>query len=210
MEQAPPHGTYARYVSKRFKCREACCRRAEKHYQQQRELDKLAGRPRQVSAIPTVRRIQALMVLGWPQQEIAQRLGRKPSNLPSAGARYPRVRYDFHLAVCALYDELSLVPGPSDRTRRWAAAGGFAGPECWPGDTIDDITVEPSLVTPVVDEVAVERALRGPGVPLTPEERDLALYRMVAAELPVTIIAKHLGMSGATATRAVARVKESA
>lgn len=93
-----------------------------------------------VPRIGTVRRLRALMRIGWPSREINARLQalgiadkRAAENLLNAPGQWvTRSRHD---AVAEVYRDLSRTPGPSERSRRRAEKAGYAGPADW--DDID-------------------------------------------------------------------------
>lgn len=93
-----------------------------------------------VPRVGTVRRLRALMRMGWPAHQINARLHdrgivdkRAAENLLNSSGRWvTRSRHD---AVAAVYRELSTTSGPSERTRRRAEKNGYPGPMDW--DDID-------------------------------------------------------------------------
>lgn len=93
-----------------------------------------------VPRVGTVRRLRALMRIGWPAREINARLHglgiadkRAAENLLNAPGRWvTRSRHD---AVAAVYRDLSQRPGPSARCRTRAEKAGYPGPAQW--DDID-------------------------------------------------------------------------
>lgn len=93
--------------------------------------------PGRVSRVGTVRRIQALMVMGWTHAEMCRRLGYKSEKATSVLLAQPGewVTRATHDAVAALYRELSHQRGPSERGRKMALRRGYAGPFRW--DDID-------------------------------------------------------------------------
>jgi transcriptional regulator with XRE-family HTH domain len=102
----------------------------------------------------TRRRLQALVVAGWPQARLAERLGMNPANFGPLilGQRDPTVATARRMA--ALYDELwNTAPAPanrwelgaSNRARRHALARGWAPALAWDEDTIDDPAALPNL-----------------------------------------------------------------
>jgi hypothetical protein len=205
----PAHGTYARYVSQHFRCRCAPCCRAQRHYQERRKLDILAGHARTVPAIGTVRRVQALMAAGWQGDAIAARVGVTRQNLP-VHMRYPRVSVRLADATRRLFDEWSMQPGPSERTRSRALNSGFLPPEWWADVDIDDADALP--ITPdeddvIVDEVVIERLLAGESVEhVSTAERDEAARRMLAADVEPTIVGRRLHIGVTTVARFAAQV----
>lgn len=107
------------------------------------------ARPDRIDATGTRRRIEALQVIGWPKQYIAERLG---LNISTAGrvTRQNLVRSSTAYAVAALYCELKvklpeahgMIPWVVERTRRHAHAQGWHGPLAWDGN-IDDPDAQP-------------------------------------------------------------------
>lgn len=148
-------------------------------------------------AAGTHRRLQALMALGWPLSVIAKRLG----------VHHDRIRqyliqrsvYATTAArVAALYDELSMTPGPSVRARREAARRGYVPPLAWDDETIDDPAAWASLGEPVdtlPDPVAVELLVAGahwhdvPGV--TRADRLAAAARLPVGEAEARLGLRH-------------------
>jgi hypothetical protein len=116
-----------------------------------------------VSRVGTVRRIQALMVIGWSVKAMGEHLTnghdeRWLYNKLNQQGRW--VRRSTHDEVARLYRDLCTKPGPSDRARRWASEHGFAGPMDW--DDIDhDVEPDRDLGTsqPVEYDDAVVRRL---------------------------------------------------
>jgi len=104
-----------------------------------------------VSAAGTRRRLQALVAIGWPQSQLAARLGVQPGNLGSMLAR-EHVRAGTARAVEILYDQLwSHPPSETDhrsrisasRARSYAQARGWPPPMAWDDDLIDDPAATP-------------------------------------------------------------------
>ena len=131
----------------------------------------------------TRRRLQALAAIGWNHHEIARRLGypRWKVNKALEGA-YVDIRV--HDDIAALYDELwDQQPPTHTRAQRVgrsyaltvARRHGWLPPLAWDDIDTDD---EPAVVDeePVVDEVAIDLALRGERVRLTREERHVAIH----------------------------------
>lgn len=102
-------------------------------------LDELPTRPsRQVAEpfvprIGTVRRIQALIFMGYPHRLLTALTGiRTHAQLSQQGRWVTRATHD---TISALYDELAMTPGPSNLSRGWARRLGYVGPLAW--DDID-------------------------------------------------------------------------
>lgn len=192
MASLPPHGTDNRYCNGPCRCND--CRAAHAAVHRRRRRLVAYGRllPGYVPGHGTRRRIRALTAIGWPYQELAVRLGvtwsgasqlaRRPESTPVT----PRIRD----AIAALYEELSMVPGPSLRARTWAAKRNWAPPLAWDDDTIDDPEARPSTAPPAPedarhDELAVRLACSGhiPYRRLRPVERGAAVRRLHAQGL---------------------------
>jgi hypothetical protein len=103
-----------------------------------------------VSAAGAARRLQALMVMAWPAEELARRLG-----LPAQAVRdlvagqavaAPPAALAAAAAVQAVYDDLWDRRGPCERTRGFALARGWAPPMAWDDDSIDDPAAVPQGV----------------------------------------------------------------
>ncbi len=123
----------------------------------------LTGEPF-VSRVGTVRRIQALMTIGWSCKAMAEHLTNgKPEqwlyNLLNQQGRW--VRRSTHDEVARLYRDLCTRPGPSEIAKRRARERGFPGPMDW--DDIDhDLEPDTDDGAPVAvpdeyDEAVVRR-----------------------------------------------------
>lgn len=164
----PRHGSVAGYVAG---CRAKCCRQPAWYYEKRRRHDHASHRPRQIPSVGTVRRVQALVAIGWPTRELAERLGVHAKIIQRLIGQEIVLRTTAK-KITALYDELSMTPGPSDISRRRAKARGWAPPLAW--DDIDDPNEQPNEPKPdreAVDEVLVQRALNGQKVKANRAER---------------------------------------
>lgn len=91
----------------------------------------------------TVRRLRALMAIGWSGAKLAADLGWKPEQLNRVRAgRQRTVTAGTAIAVRDLYDRLWSVDGGYQRVRTLAALNGWALPMEW--DDIDDPDEVPS------------------------------------------------------------------
>ncbi|MFE9064860.1 hypothetical protein [Streptomyces violaceusniger] len=100
--------------------------------------------PRDTDATGTMRRIRALVAIGWPLAHVAPRIGLYVTALGHiARGNHDTVRATTAEAVAAEYRHLSRIPGPSTRARNYAAAQGWHGPLAW--DDIDDPGAQPEL-----------------------------------------------------------------
>lgn len=133
------------------------------------------------------RRVQALVAIGWSQSKLADRLGMDRGNFGLMMQR-TSVTVRLHRAVAAMFDELWSTLPPRDawrdkiaysRTLRYAKAHRWLPPLTW-----DDIDNDPEPPVPDefdgVDETAIELALVGDGVRLTPAERRECVRRLHA------------------------------
>lgn len=97
---------------------------------------------RGVPSIGSRRRVQALAWMGWPNHEIARRIGCSPRSLPTLLAR-GRLSTRLAQRIGKVYDELSTIPGPSHIAAGKARQLGFAPPLAWDDETIDDRRARP-------------------------------------------------------------------
>lgn len=98
-----------------------------------------------IDSIGTTRRLRALVALGYNQQHLAQATGLGYSTISylilgkvtrTGRARAAKVR--------AVYDRLSMTPGPSRAARDRAHRSGWMPPLAWDDDTIDDPAAQPN------------------------------------------------------------------
>lgn len=97
---------------------------------------------RGVSAVGPRRRVQALAWMGWPNHEIARRIGCSPPSLPTLLSR-GRISTRLALRIAVVYDELSTTPGPSRVAAGKARQHGFAPPLAWDDERIDNPRCRP-------------------------------------------------------------------
>ncbi len=197
----PGHGTPARYSAG---CRCAPCSAATARRQSRYRLDVLTGNPHMLNAVGTRRRIQALSAIGWTYGDLAERLGVTRSAVHHLTDERPRIEATTARRITALYDRLSMTPGPSAITRARALAAGWPPPLAWDDDTIDDPTAKPSLGPPpstAVDEVAIRRAMTGHRTPLTRTERRLIVTRLAAQGISDAKIAHRCSSTARTILR---------
>lgn len=93
---------------------------------------------RGVDSTGTRRRVQALAWMGWPCAEIARRAGTTRSTLATLILPTRQISYALARRVAAVYDDLSMTPGPSRGAAAKARQHGFAPPLAWDDDTIDN------------------------------------------------------------------------
>ena len=142
---ADVHDTLTAYTSRGCRCPEA--RRLRARDEKLRRLRRSEGYSRRVPSVGTIRRIRALWAIGWPSAVIAERLGwtieARVTNLARRGTDRQYVYATTARMVRALYDELSMTPGPSPQTRLRAIRAGYAPPLAWNDDEIDDPDAQP-------------------------------------------------------------------
>ena len=110
-----------------------------------------------VDSTGAVRRIQALVALGWSQSKICIRLGVSRSNFtPIAQGARPTMLVAHDKAIRALYAEWSMRLPPqtqwrdkiaANRARNYAKAAGWLPPLAWDDDLIDDPNATPEGVS---------------------------------------------------------------
>jgi hypothetical protein len=180
----PRHATLAGHVAG---CRELCCRTAKNRYEAIRTRDVLLRRPpRKIPSIGVQRRIRALMALGWTAQHIADVAGWSRREYVAGLLLRNAVLATTAERVSAVYDELSMKPGPSDEARRRASAKGWAPPLAW--TDIDNPAEQPyradrrrrNVEMRLIDPVVVDRALAGVRVQANQAERAEVARRWTA------------------------------
>ena len=100
----------------------------------------LAHRPSlRLESTGVSRRLRALVALGYSQSEFARQLDVDPSRVSKLTIGYRvSVNAATAAAVTALYDRLSMTPGPSRAARDFAHRRGWMPPLAWDDETIDD------------------------------------------------------------------------
>lgn len=159
-------------------------------------------------ATGTMRRVQALVAIGYTESMLADRLGVKVTNFSRLilGHR-SRVKATTYEAARALFDELWATPqrgGRADRSRAIAWAHGWVGPLAW--DDIDDPRERPNVTGGVervdgIDDAAVELAVAGEHVRLNGLERRAAVTRLHAQRFSDQLIADRLHVADRTVLR---------
>ncbi|MEV6413885.1 hypothetical protein [Kribbella sp. NPDC051718] len=164
----------------------------------------------------TVRRIQALVALGWSQSNIARRLGISRANFtPIAQGLRPATTGAHDRAVRGLYAELSMKKPPetthreklvASRSRNYAKAHGWVSPLAWDDESIDDPAAKPyadtETDTSYVDQAAVERRMSGDkSVRLNAAEQAELVRRMTAAGTSRNEVERRTGINPQRALR---------
>lgn len=153
---------------------------------------------RDVDATGTVRRVRALIAIGWPLTQLAPRFGLYVTALGRiANGQMEHVRSATADTIALDYRHLAGLPGPSQRSRREAVRRGWHGPTAWDERTIDDPAALPETADaePVLsrDELAALRR---------EEIAHLAGYGVGAEE-----IAARLGVGVSTVTEVLRRLR---
>ncbi|WP_131814940.1 hypothetical protein [Mycolicibacterium porcinum] len=109
-----------------------------------REAYKLMAPAAKVDITGTRRRLRALMAIGYKQYELCDLISDSKLGNRILWTDRPQRTYAYIAArVVEVFDELQLVPGPSQRARNYAAKQGWHQPLAWDEDTIDDPDAEP-------------------------------------------------------------------
>ena len=159
-------------------------------------------------ATGTLRRIQALLAIGWTHALLTSFTGVDTAGVLHDSPR--RVSSRTYRAVEAAYREHALTPGPSAANRTRARKNGWEPPLAWEEDAIDDPNASPWVQPPAlqekkgaahadqqagIDEVAVERAMSGePPAGMTRTERTEAVRRLALSGRSNSQIADRLGV----------------
>ena len=162
-----------------------------------------------VPSVGAVRRVQALMALGWRKADL------DAEGVPS-GQLVTRSRDELNVEgwrqVRDVYDRLSMTPGPSQTARDRAAARGYSPPLAWDDETIDDPRATPERGEPgeaPLDSVAVDRVVVSGSAGtrcdtdllLTQDERVAAIRRLSTRGSSDGQIAETFGVSDRTVLR---------
>jgi len=99
-----------------------------------------------IDSTGSLRRLRALHAIGWTQTEIARRIGWTVKNLNRYFISDPAMinRSTAH-KISRVFDQLQLIPGPSQRSRDHAKAQGWPPPLAWDEDAIDDPSAVPDV-----------------------------------------------------------------
>lgn len=118
-----------------------------------------------IPSVGTMRRLQALAVMGYDLTYLAERLGMKFQQVSYLRlGRSKKVQIRTARKVAELFEELQMTPGPSAETKRIAERNRWYPPLAWDEETIDDPDAKPSELRKerkrrdVAQEVAEYRA----------------------------------------------------
>lgn len=158
------------------------------------------------TTVGVVRRLQALMRIGWSMRALAAEVGVYESTLQEAlrtADTRQFVRSTLAAAVVDAYDRLHLTSPEgrgASRARATAAARGYAPPLAW--DDIDNDPEPPVVVAEDhVDEVLVQRILDGERLPANPAERVEAIRRWTTTGRPLSELERITGWNTARELR---------
>jgi hypothetical protein len=158
-----------------------------------------------VDSTGTVRRLRALVALGRPMEHLGRMLPLSHEHVRTVIRRNPSglVTAGFARAVRDLYEQLSMTVPPDTwvhrRAANFAARQGWVPPLAWDDVDIDDPQATPQVGKAAddhVDEIAVERGLRGQRVQLNEREKATAVKRGLARGMSRNAIAAALRLSG--------------
>ncbi len=96
---------------------------------------RLAGE--RVPSLGSRRRARALSAIGWSMAEQASRIG-IPQHTYTNSINRPKVSARRAAQIAEMYDQLSALPGPSERARECARRAGWAPPMAWDDDDFDN------------------------------------------------------------------------
>ncbi|MFF8482383.1 hypothetical protein [Streptomyces antibioticus] len=146
---------------------------------------------RDIDATGTVRRVQALVAIGWPIARLAPYTGLYETALGRISrGELAHVRTGTAQTVAAVYRRLSRIPGPSTRARNDAARKGWTGPAGWGEDTIDDPSAGPEEDRPEPELNRLELAAL----------RRREIVHLAGFDIPAEEIAARLGIGFTTVT----------
>lgn len=205
------HGTPEAYVQDGCGCTHC---RAAKARQNADHLKRvyLTGGPMCVDSTGTVRRIRALMRLGWTAAAIAEAGAVSSARAVQLLPRRTKVLRETADGVAAAYDRLSMRVGPSGTTRRRAERAGWPPPLAWADESIDDPAAVPhaddEAAGEVVDEIAVARFVDGDhDLRLNQVERVHAARRLLGRGWSNNQVQKAMRVNGTTWARIRAAAK---
>jgi len=188
----PRHGTNAGYAA--F-CRCQPCRDGHALYQMRRRKRRdVLGEKREAATLGSIRRIHALMAIGWTRQHIADAAGINERTIYTV-ERQAVMYASTAAAIEKAFEQLSGKQGPSAITRRIARSKSYPPPLAWldvdDPDEQPDAGWKPVHARPAAELLAEWDHLRGLGV-------------------SAHHAARQLGVSVEAVEKAMERTKESA
>lgn len=146
-----------------------------------------------VPKIGAVRRIQALLFMGWRHSDISAACQIRSAVVLHQQGRW--ITRGTHDKIAAGFDRLAMSSGPSERTRQRARRLGYLGPLDWDDIDLDPMAMLDETEAVDVDEVAVQRRLTGDRVELNVAERRMVVATLWAQGLGPVGIANRTGFS---------------
>jgi transcriptional regulator with XRE-family HTH domain len=201
------HGTAADY-GRGCRCEDA----REARRLRRKRLREGRAEARTVPILGPSRRLQALMAIGWSQQQLAAKLGWPVSRVQEVVTRrHTYVRIDTARQIAAVYERLRLLPGTSQYARDHAHYAGFLSALWWDNIDLDPDPVRLGDDKPdhLVDEIAVELACRGEleAHRLRPVDQRAAMRYLVTTRLTVQEISQRVHASQRTVERCKAQIR---
>lgn len=168
----PRHGTYAGFRRHIVTGTPSCgsCRLAAARYQNMREMDLQAGRPRAVSPVGARRRLQGLVHLGYSYSELAPHLEVSAAQVHKWAANdHAFIRSSTADRIATVCRRLAMQPAPPSRNATYARTvakrNGWLPLLAW--DDIDDEGESPDdwqYREPTRAELIAEMIERGDGI----------------------------------------------
>lgn len=171
-----------------------------------------------VDSTGTIRRLQALVAMGYPGAELLRMIGAHEAYVTRM-MTYPMVTVTTRDRVRDLYDDLwDTPPVPRDqkhayqirRTRKRALSRGWVPPLAWDDDAIDDPTAAPdadSVVVPIastqprLSQDVIDAAVYGDQPHMSPAERREVITILNERRWSGRRIADHIGCNVKTVER---------
>ena len=176
----------------------------------QPHMRRKAPAPRMVDATGTIRRIRALVAVGWTFRAISARAGHSKGWAVTI-TYSTTVQHTTADLIARLYDEMWCMKPPmgtaqeresAGRARKLAERKGWGSPLAWDDDTIDDPDAEPAVPSPEdLWATAVESAIAGERPELTSEQRLEVVTVLNERRWSASQIAEHIGCSTKTIDR---------
>ena len=152
-------------------CREQC-----RIHMARGRVNRYVNGPRRIPALGTQRRIRALMRVGWPQIEVAARLGVRFS-VVNRILTQKTVFTETAEKITQVYGQLAWETGPSTRTRALAVTRGWPGPMDWDDpdnpDEVPACDIEKAHREALVMDA--NRRRKETALRMTPEQREARL-----------------------------------
>ncbi len=139
------HGTGHAYRHLKCRCPDTMKVIAEAQ-KEWRDRKKVNSPPILMDSTETHRMLRALFASGWTGAQLSERLGYSGREGAVQLLRSRRVHPDTYARILCCFQELSNLPGASQRTKDRARRSGWAVPYAWDPDTIGDPAAQPANV----------------------------------------------------------------